>query len=679
MEPFYSRLVTQKIKKVITPQIPYSTQIRQDAQSPRELTATDLDEIDDALEQIVSRNQDPKHSMLAAINQTYDQVKQDLVSALDGIFKSVYQLAEDSSKYIVFENLVSEFQDLKSEFELQPSPAGQSRMLESLRRVVSVEDLPAFDTLADADSLKPVLEAFAKAFSKNRIKARMHSLYDSEVSHIVQAKLASTDTISESLNLQKQQIVFAHDAGESTRARFVTDPVLVKLKSDLQPSSSQDAQIRGLRQEMCKFLNDMRAADPYTAMYTLSRKQHLALCVKPVVEPVGERLLERMRRYHYPSRFRHKAESVDLVDLCAGLGPESVCSVQFEGHLRHLVLSGSERYFAVERKECKTLFYEISGDCRAMTPLIELNERLVPIWKFVFVDSRPSERMVHVSAFGRLFVYDLAAQSREISLAAGVKSVHYIDSQNVLVLTHNNCLGVFSVELRRITSLVQCSTPFDVFRKVCSTDSRVSESLSALRDVRNRASTSQVKTFATEKFFKKLRSALSAEIKVTRLAEPGVLCLRVHFCDDPSHTKFYYYLRYQELPRESNTREMRLARIDRQKVYMANIETLSFRQSDFCITADTSAQPFLSKRSALSMMSQFSVDQEYPKFWLNLLRHSKQADGTVELDRVRIKRFQLSAAQDQITSVRPKSAFFVYNRTLWLFFKIVGIWISISV
>ena len=137
-----------------------------DEPEPFPLSMDELDQIDEITEKLILGLETNKTQMTTKLQKTKEKIKDMLVDFLDYFFDQVEDLKDNHSKYSKFENLVSVFQDSKSDYEIEQSESNSRKLLSSIRALFNTGTSCTFSCLIDADNFDLKLEEVEKMFQK---------------------------------------------------------------------------------------------------------------------------------------------------------------------------------------------------------------------------------------------------------------------------------------------------------------------------------------------------------------------------------------------------------------------------------------------------------------------------------------------------------------------------------
>lgn len=149
--------------------------------------------------------------------------------------------------------------------------------------------------------------------------------------------------------------------------------------------------------------------------------------------------------------------TLDLVQIIEGSKIKNLSSTKFNGKILNLTLSPSREYVGIEREEglSSLLFCLSKMNFYAIVKLKKFQPR-----KLVFIDSPKGEKLVFLTSGGVLHVFDLKYATAEFVLEdQQFRSIHYIDYENILVVSTGFLFGVFSFKTKQIANLIELTEP----------------------------------------------------------------------------------------------------------------------------------------------------------------------------------------------------------------------------
>jgi hypothetical protein len=340
-------------------------------------------------------------------------------------------------------------------------------------------------------------------------------------------------------------------------------------------------------------------------------------------------------------------------------------AITFEGSIGNLILSPCEGYFGVYRKELRPLIFCIEN--------VKGNKgiRSIPLdqyclWNFSFVEH---DRLVFNDLQGSLFIYDLATKELISKISSlGIKSMHYIDRYNLLVMTNSKELGVFNIVNQTLSSKLNLENfKIKLSEKANKKESKMKTKHSSVQ-INNHISNNR-----GTRLLRKLGKSLQYSVITTKYPEKGVLGITVNFGKHYLTGKkrdFYYFVCYSEDPLQQGV--LKISPIQNQRIYFYK-DPVYFK----FLPAVLSNVSMLSKssNSGKKSYSDFDNDTTKLKIDFNVICPKKMLDGQVKVEELLVKSKVVDTGRLSLHSSAVTSKVFYFERqTSWFLSLVLGEW-----
>ena len=457
---------------------------------PVRLLATDeLDQIDETAEKIQNTHNQLQLDMVHRVEESYDRAKQVLMSLLDKFYEPINDLIANHSKYHKFESLIRDFQDRKSDFELDENDQNHFGVVKSLRNLFLVEHQKFFQRLICVETLSEhltELEAGVSDFTADLGRFESIELFNKRIkTHCVDDQLLTQARHFARISLvgsdEAKSVWDDHSGMAQLRQKVLETPPSVSEKT----SGHQES----LGKRVQRFLNHQRDHEDYAEAHCFAWNQGLLLCrhsqvysrlsqaegeivlenYQEVLTRYAEKTKKSKRKSDYKKSQKKKLLAqkralsaktytrFDLFDLSRGPDPRKLLEFRLHLFKEQVLVSSSDRYVAFLMSRGKNwLICEFTSNFGLIRSVTFESLGSKTILDMLFVDSPGGEKMVFVDELRRLNVFDLTRKRIEFELTdVAVSSVEYIDRSNVLLLTNTADIGIFSLATVALTSLIR--------------------------------------------------------------------------------------------------------------------------------------------------------------------------------------------------------------------------------
>ena len=413
----------------------------------------ELDSLDDAIEQIVSQNQSAKASIKSKIAAAYESLKRRFVRVLDNVFDDIQDFGECDSEYAKFELMCGDFQDKKSDYEMDASAQAQSALHRSLVNLLCFDKARGLFGFVTVESIEKTLGAYTEVFGKwfKELEEDDYSeTFRSLEQQLNSARVNDDDFLRHfnaepsSLRLQEAR---ASDSQQQSKACFTArlDEYRLKLMQ-CAPGGGQesgddallpDKDFPRILEQFSKNSTNGRRKKSINC-YILNRKPHILLFES------GQTDSDETSRL-----FAADARSVDV-------SAEPVLDLGYK--ISSLSISPDDGYIGImdDSDDAGFYLYGLSALGRVEAQRVSYTDQF-DVSRFVFVDSPEGTKLVFVDARGQLGVIDLEACALDFLMAHSLKiqSLFYVDASSVLVFTEKDEFGLFCLDSLSITGLVR--------------------------------------------------------------------------------------------------------------------------------------------------------------------------------------------------------------------------------
>ena len=173
------------------------------------LTTEQLDQIDQISEEILLKVQGAKQRIKQAIKISYEKMKSLLVNHLDDLYDKLNQVFDQNSKYSLFEEVVSHFQDVKCEHEMEDTIQNKKNLLKDVHRLLFINSSEHFRNQPDEGSLYEVTSSIENSITlvRDKMRSEMESSLNSQIAlynKIISNFMESLDFIPRTMKLDKE-------------------------------------------------------------------------------------------------------------------------------------------------------------------------------------------------------------------------------------------------------------------------------------------------------------------------------------------------------------------------------------------------------------------------------------------------------------------------------------------
>ena len=171
-------------------------------------TIDQLDQIDQTSEEILLKAQDAKQRIKQAIKISYEKMKSLLVNHLDDLYDKVNEVFDQNSKYSLFEEVVSHFQDVKCEHELEETTPNKKNLLKGVHRLLFINNSEQFRSQLDEESIFGMTSSIENSIRhvQGKMKSKVESSLNSQIysyNKIIPNFMESLDFIPRTMKLDK--------------------------------------------------------------------------------------------------------------------------------------------------------------------------------------------------------------------------------------------------------------------------------------------------------------------------------------------------------------------------------------------------------------------------------------------------------------------------------------------
>jgi hypothetical protein len=417
-------------------------------------TETELDMIDDECEKTIADFHDHKIDMFKKLKDSYEKIKQKLIKLLDRQYDSIETLVKKSSKYVIYERLVSEFQDAKNDYEMEMNPSNSSTLLNKIENLFGVCDMTYFKQLVDNSNINSFLFRIEEYFNR-AIKFIWQSCDSEKYGIYKKLKSNSFETIKKLYEIGKLDLFY--DSVASNDEKLQTDfknllksnEQIQKLKSRIKPmtlSVEKDYNFdMDLLQNHIKNLVSNNLIFEYKC-FPVSRNRWILASDSTIHfdENPLYTVKEKLKRY-----FR-----LDLLEISDDDEINNLSLIRLEAVVDNIIVSPSKRYISVFLSKIEVVVFDISQDKFSRIPAL----RKMKLMSSCFVDFPGEEKLVCTNYDGELFDFSLKKkQITHISHIMIVRYVYYLDSRTILVNTYDHKFAFFSLETYSYSNFILLS------------------------------------------------------------------------------------------------------------------------------------------------------------------------------------------------------------------------------
>ena len=427
----------------------------------------ELDEIEAVAQKVLDQTTELKLQLLKQFEKCYETVKNGFLDELERVSESVREMINRGSKWAVYEKMIFEFFDKKSDFEVDDTPANQYTLRHYLETLLSLESFLFFEELVDAHSLGAILTEFKGVFQKSAGNysdaQKLKKLRSTIKAHSVgeQDFKTSLELGQFQLNLTDQRIQFeslwdAHPEIRKIKHRFTIKLPHLRTKQFylLNPDS--------VSATLHRFLGDPEMSRKYRQVTPMARQSHLFVCCRAresSPESASLFAVPQSERESQPQTREEKAEPkpsaiFDLVNIFYRKQP--LLTFRVGGHDGRCVVSASDSFLAFFIEAIGNwVVFEVQPEYSSIQVIPRDAFQQKAVVDLVFVDWPQAEKLVFIDDKRFVVVFDLLSKRVDFEVKqARVKSLHYLDRISVLLVRQNLQMGIFSLVDHTVTNWV---------------------------------------------------------------------------------------------------------------------------------------------------------------------------------------------------------------------------------
>jgi hypothetical protein len=421
-------------------------------------TEEELDKIDDLLEEFLEINRVKQKSLLTLAEDSFEKCKQQLLSGLDNAFSRLFEGIRTDSEYTHFETAVRHFQDVKNNFETEPSCFNEDLVHDSLQKVFLFDQIKVLFNFMNLNSINNVLERLDKSFEKFLID--MQSFWKDQNNKFN----FSLQKIKENNSKFQSYLTNIHNVWD--------EPILHKFQYKGQAKQFENENLENFKNMFLQQKNLKNKPESLDNNFNFEK-------VKVFNPPKELQLFQFKRSSEYVKRcfllnscphtlLLEHVLKVPLVTTKISLKKlnskstynENAVIMNSLGRVINLIVSPSDRFIGIKlekQKKLQIVFYDLHNPQGQFQPNFDSEIKKLKVTSFVFLDPPKKEQLAVVCEKGKLHLHDLTKNTWEKDLIKTIDllSIFYLDSKRLIVYTKNYEIGVFSFETRSIGNLVK--------------------------------------------------------------------------------------------------------------------------------------------------------------------------------------------------------------------------------
>lgn len=545
-------------------------------------TLEELESFDDLIERILQKVNEQKQLLTKKINGSYEKIKQKFIVLLDSVYDKLYDLANNHSKYSVFDSFISNFQDVKSEFELNDNLQKRAELITSIENLYLLENSSKFKSQIDKENIRNLLITAEKKFDflhfkeiklqdskfKNLLNSLKHDYeeikssldylrlektfsYKLSPSKLYTNKINSSNFTPIKINKQKTQ----NDSFISIESDYSDekDTEKMNLKDNCFLMGNSDArQILKKLIEQRQYLRKKSDLSRYQVLKILNQKLNLTAPNNHKCYLLGNKLVmfesvQTIDELDEKTGNLKSLTSLSLQKVYNLTNLKDLSLKSFYGHISECYISPSKNYIGINRSNAySSLVYSIKEE-----KLLEI-ESLKPykMAQVAFVDYLDGEKLVFISKNNYLNVFDLNREKIcSKNKIENLKSFHYVDSEHILYLTKDFEIGIYSLTYNLIGNRLCLLNPLKINTnkiELWKPQSRVLndflEKYKYLISKKNNFLEEQI--YDIRYLFQKINKEKKHTITTSYIDKFDFLCLKIFF--KSTCETFLYYLKWKK-------------------------------------------------------------------------------------------------------------------------------------
>ena len=423
--------------------IPSSIHYSENENTPEDLSKPiinfepgELDQLDEIAERVITTFAEKKEKMHNSIQTSYQKIKKKFTTFLDKCFEEVYDLVNHHSKYNYFEQFVSRFQDAKSDYEMEETEESRTKLVDSLKNLFNLEDLLAFQNLVHSESLEKMLIDLESDYFHKLLNPSLLRGVFTKTQKLLNLQKTDEQCLLSSIKLKNEGVF--KEKNEFNLNTFLKHEKLVqKLQNKITPNP-----VKGIDQNL------VYTKEIEFMLNLLNKKEDFTDCKFEDCFYLFKSMFLFQKKL---CEFDKDTNQFQIALVRVTNEFNILDSLNIKKKVFSYACSPCKKYLIINMIDNESLVFNIKD--KKLRSLDNNSKKQMK--GAIFVNSKTGLLLAYKDSYHFLKIFNLETNEKFFNICKEkIKSIHYIDSTNVMLITENLRFGLLSTTSMSIINFV---------------------------------------------------------------------------------------------------------------------------------------------------------------------------------------------------------------------------------